>query len=340
MAVRRPAPLIESPRAWRIRITRGGFTMPRPHKATSRLPMTTACRAVLIGVVALLLGCSRTELLYDNADWLAGRWAGELMDASAEQREAWNRHFRHAMDAHRRERLPEIVALLRSLEAIAVAGPTAAELACWLEAAERVYRRQASWAVPPAAAVLLDSSSQQLDHLAAELARRNREYRDAYLHQDPAEQERMRTERYTGRIEEWTGELSTGQLRLVQAAVRDMPDLAGDWLAYRVQQQERLLALLRSRVDGAELQGFLSDWWVDLADRPAGLLRKAAQARAGWLDLIVALGQTLEPGQRAVAQRRLVDLRTDLEAAADGIAGMQLAWQDLAPCTTVRSEVQ
>jgi len=295
--------------------------------------MTAMCRAVLVGVLALLFGCSRTELLYDNADWLAGRWAGELMDASGEQREAWDARFRQAMDEHRRERLPEVVALLHRLEAIAAAGPTADELGCWFEVAERVYRHQASWAVPPAAAVLLDSSPQQLDHLSAELAERNREYREDYLQEDPVERGRARIDRYTGRIEGWTGELSTGQLRLVESAVHDMPDLAGDWLDYRVRQQERLLALLRRRVDAVVLQGFLADWWVELAERPPGLVYKTAQTRAGWLDLIVALWETLEPGQRAAVRERLADLRADLEAAGDGITATQLAWQEMTSCT-------
>lgn len=295
--------------------------------------MTAIYRTVLIGVLALLVGCSRTELVYDNADWLAGRWAGELMDASGEQREAWDARFRQAMDEHRRERLPEIVALLRRLEVLATAGPTADALGCWLEAAEAVYRRQASWAVPPAAAVLLDSSPQQLNHLSVELVQRNREYHEDYLHEDPVARERARIDRYTGRIERWTGELSTGQLRLVESAVHVMPDLAGDWLDYRVRQQERLLVLLRRGVDGAVLQGFLADWWVELAERPSGLVDKTAQMRARWLDLIVALWEALEPGQRAAVRERLAELRADLEAAGDGIAGTQLAWPDMTSCT-------
>ena len=297
--------------------------------------MATVPRTVLIGLLALLVGCSRTELLYDNADWLAGRWAGDLLNASGEQRTAWNDRFRQAMEEHRRERLPEIVALLRSLEVLAAAGPTADELHCWLEAAERIYRRQASWAVPPAAAVLLDSSAQQLNHLASELEQRNREYREDYLQEDATARERARIERYTERIEGWTGDLSTGQLRLVEAAVRDMPDLAADWLDYRIQQQQRLLSLLRRGVDAAVLQDFLADWWVDLAERPRGLVHKADQTRAAWLDLILALGQTLEPGQRAAVRERLAELRADLEAAGDGSAGMRLAWQDPAPCAGV-----
>lgn len=297
-------------------------------------------RTVIILLLALAAGCSRTELLYENADWLAGRWAGELMDASDQQQEAWHGRFRVAMSEHRRELLPELIVVLRRLESIVAGGPTTDALSCWLEAVEQVYSRHASWAVPPAADILLDISPQQLDHLAAELAERNQDYRDDYLDEDPQRRERDRIGRYAQRIEHWTGELSTEQLRLVEKAVRGMPDLTADWLAYRVQQQTRLLALLRSRVQRPVLQRFLREWWVELADRPAVLVDKTEQQRSGWVHLIVALAATLDAGQRAAVREQLADLRADLEGVQPDTTGVRLAWQDTTRCGTDAPQVR
>jgi hypothetical protein len=289
-------------------------------------------RWVTIALLVLLAGCSRTELLYGNADWLAERWVNELIDASAEQQESWRGVFRLAMVEHQRRLLPEVVVLLRRLEADAATGLEADGLRCWVEAADAVYRRHASWAVPAAVAVLRDLTLQQVDHLAAELGRRNEEYRETYLPEDPVARERNRVERYIERIEHWTGALSTGQLRLVQMAVGRMPDLAGHWLDYRRQQQERLLGLLRDRPGEAALQRFLADWWIDFADRPPELVGQAERVREAWLVLIVTLDETLDAAQRATVLDNLTDLREDLEAVPQEGGALQLAWRDIADC--------
>lgn len=298
--------------------------------------MISRARRLRRGLGALLLallfaGCSRTELLYNNADWLAERWASDLMDASGAQEEAWRGLFRLAMDEHRRALLPELVGLLVALE-VTAADPTAEELDCWAEAAERVYRRHARWAVPTAVAVLRDLSPAQVDHLAAELARRNEEYREDYLDEDPKRRERERVERYVERIERWTGRLSTGQLRLVERATRAMPDLTADWLDYRRQQQARLLLLLRSGAGDTALHDFLDGWWVEFADRPPVLEQETVQLRSGWLDLILALHATLDREQRAALTERLADLRGDLERVPDDDSDRRLARRAVSPC--------
>lgn len=285
----------------------------------------------VLWLLVLLAGCSRTGLLYNNADWFAERWASDLMDASDTQEDAWRGLFSQAMDEHRRALLPELVGLLGALETVA-AYPTAEELDCWSEAAERLYRRHAQWAVPTAVAVLRDLSPAQVDHLAAELARRNEEYRTDYLDEDPTRRERERIDRYVERIERWTGELTTEQLRLVERATLAMPDLAGEWLDYRRQQQDRLLALLRAGAGDAALGRFLTAWWVEFADRPAGMVRETMQLRRDWLDLIVALHATLDPEQRTTLIENLADLRAGLARVPEGERGLRTARSDLSPC--------
>ena len=70
---------------------------------------------LLMLLILLTSGCSRTDLLYDNADWLAYRWADNLMDASGAQQDAWRGMFRQAMAEHRRELLPQLVRLLHGV---------------------------------------------------------------------------------------------------------------------------------------------------------------------------------------------------------------------------------
>lgn len=301
--------------------------------------MSSLHRKLAVLLLVLLAGCSRTELVYDNADWLAGRWAGDLMDASGVQQDAWREIFRQAMAEHRRELLPELVVLLRAIEAGSERHLHAAEVTCWTEAAERAFREHARWAVPPATAVLLDVSPSQIDFLAAELDRRNQEYRDNYLHDDPQARESERVDRYIERIEPWTGDLSTDQLRLIEQTVAAIPDLSGEWLDYRRQQQRRLLALLRDGADSAQLRRFLAAWWVDFADRSPELVHKSQQVRSGVVALIVALDETLTAEQRATFVQRVADLREDLEQISDVAAPQLAARQTITPCLQSRSQM-
>jgi hypothetical protein len=112
--------------------------------------------------------------------------------------------------------------------------------------------------------------------------------------------------------------LSPVQEDLVEAAVRRMPDIAGDWLRYRERQQQRLLELLREEADSRNLEGFLVAWWVDRAGREPALVDAYPRMRAGWIEMLVALDSTLDARQRARVVARIARLRDDLAGAVDG----------------------
>jgi hypothetical protein len=288
----------------------------------------------LFGLLLLLLvaGCSSTEFWYDNADWLASRWAAGLVDPSEAQRAAWREPFRVALAEHRQQLLPEVVALLRALEIETERGLSAARLGCLLERADRLYQEHAQLAVALGPLVLDNLTPQQIGHLAEELAERNQDYADDYLDPDPARRERARLERYVERIERWTDDLPAAQLALVEQAVRAMPDVAGDWLAYRQEQQRRLLRLLEAGAGPAQLQGHLRAWWVDLDERPAQLVRDSARIRAAAVRLAVTLDQAFTAEQRARFVANVRELRQDLEGAAAGPVPIGLSRALLATC--------
>lgn len=294
----------------------------------------TSLRLKLTLLVLLLLvaGCNRTTLLYDHADWLAERWADDLIAGSEMQRDSWRALFAASMDEHTQALLPELILLLRGLERGVASGITPDTLDCLVDAAERVYRDHARWAIPPSVAVLYGISPQQVDHLAAQLERRNEEYRADFLQQDPDARERERLGRYVARIERWVGELSTDQVRLVEEVMHGTPDVAGDWLDYRSRQQQRLLALLRARADERALKDYLAGWWVAFDDRPAVLVEKTAQLRRAWLALIIELQATLRTEQRAALRENLADVREGLEVSAERAGVRQRIRRASAPC--------
>ena len=277
---------------------------------------------VVIVCTLLLSGCSSTELVYRNADWLAYRWVDRLLDADQAQSEQWPLMFERLLEEHRRELLPHVVALLNQASQQADRGLSADRLGCLWQGADRLMETHGRLIVPTATRVLSGISAEQIEHLHAQLQERNADYRDQYLQPDPAEREAARIERFTERVERWTGELTNEQARLVEAAVRRMPDIAGDWLRYRERQQQRLLALLRADQSARALEAFLTAWWVDAADRDPQLVNDFQRLRDGWIRMLVELGDTLDEQQRDHLLASLTDLRDDLAGEIDSGASV------------------
>ena len=274
-------------------------------------------RLLCVLVVLALLGCSRSEIVYRNADWLLARWTEGLLDPETAQADAWKGVLEQAMQAHQRDLLPDAVILLKSAEEAAGDGLDRRELTCWADLFEQSYRSHARWALEPAIEVLDDISAAQVEHMAAELHERNQAYREDYLDEDLDRRRQQRLERYTERIERWTGDLSEEQLRLVRQAVSAMPDLSEAWLTYREKRQQGLLALLRAQADRATLKDYLEAWWVRLEGRPDTLIRDAEALRLASLDLVLRLDATLSAAQRANFTDRLAELREDFQLLAE-----------------------
>ena len=290
-------------------------------------------RILIIAVVVLAAGCSRTGLLYDNGAWLAQRWASGLVDPNDDQREAWKDPFSAWMVEHRRDLLPEVVFLLKTAETEIARGLHRDRLNCLLDSIDLVYREHARRAVALATVVLRDITPEQIDHLADELAESAREYREDYLGEDPQRRERERLARYVERIEGWIGDLSTMQMAIVERNVSGMPDAAEDWLSYRLQQQQRLLDLLRTQANEQALTQFLVAWWVDFADQPPPLVSKVAQVRAETIEMLQMLDGTLSEEQRERFIGEVADIRVDLEAFVENPAPNRLARPVIDRCT-------
>ncbi len=280
---------------------------------------------ILIAALIALSACSRTELVYRNADWLAYRWVDGLLDADQTQSEQWPLAFERVMQAHRRELLPRVVGLLQHASTLAERGLSAEDLDCLWLGTNGLIETHARLIVPTATQVLSDVSAAQIQHLRAELDERNAEYRSDYLDPDPREREAARVARFIDRIERWTGDLSIAQTQLVAGFLQGMPDIAADWLRYRESQQQRLLSLMGQENPRA-LQDFLTAWWVDQADRGPALLAARPILREGWIGMLVALDATLDEAQRDHLLTTITDLRDDL---AGEIAGKAEVLPDL-----------
>jgi hypothetical protein len=286
---------------------------------------------ILLFILLLSAGCSRTGLLYENADWLAYRWTARLVDGTAEQREIWREAFRETLEVHRARLLPEVVAWLAGLERVADGDLERHQVECLVDQAGALYRVHAKMLVPLGLEVLSGLSPAQASHMAERLAERNAEYREDYLDPDPQRRRAERIARHRERIERWTGPLTPDQVALLERHLERLPDGAQAWLDYRESQQARMIRLVRTQP--AALEPFLVDWWVELAGRSPELEARHAAGRAVTVDIVLELAAELGPDQWSRFRDRVGRLRADLASLVTAPASRLTQLPALPGCT-------
>lgn len=246
----------------------------------------------------LLAACSRLELVYENADWLAARQIAAYLDLDRDQRQQVREALQAYRDVHRRERLPDLIAWLESADPVLDAGDSQpVAMARLFDDGEALLREIAADLIPPAAEVLRSLTAGQRQHLAEQLASGRQEYAE----------ERMpeRAERTIERIEGWTGLLGAGQREHLRRCDARLPDVTEDWLAWREQRDAELIALLEREPSQRAVEAFLADWWLNEAARGETLQAARLQSRRVWQECSTTLLATLTPAQRESLRDRM-----------------------------------
>jgi len=272
-----------------------------------------------IGLAALVLpfvlvACSLVGIAYDNLEWYVVDTADDLVTLSGEQERTLRSDFRLAQDLHRSAQLPLIIDYLETVAAAVGDGLTSREARCVVDGARWLYRDTVALAIPGSARLLGSLSSSQQAQLADSVAEREQDYRKEYLTSDLQRRRIQRSERATGFIEYWTGDLEEPQKLSVELWSERAPDSAESWLAYRQAEISALLALLARRASRTEIETFLGRWWVDRAGMSPELRDRVDALERSVVDLGLTLDRTLTSAQRLHAIRRFEGLADDLKA--------------------------
>jgi hypothetical protein len=275
--------------------------------------------SILILLLVLLpglftTGCSRVQIAYGTADFAMELYASRYLGLNDRQVATWRPFLRAALDRHRDEELPAISTLLALAASDIRDGLTTAKVSGWMEQIEPIYRRHARLFATAAAPLLVTLSETQIDSLENKFHEQAREDATDNSPERLAKRQRKRTERYIENIEWATGELTEPQRELVRKEIALLPDTATSWYAYRDQQREALIALLRRGADTEQVRDFLNRWLADFDDLPVDLTQARDQLRAGLIQLIVKIDATLSETQRDHFEQRLKILGEDFQS--------------------------
>ena len=172
-------------------------------------------RALMVGILLGLGGCTALRLSYNNAETLALWWMDDYFDFDKTQTERVRADLADMARWHRRDELPLLAELLESAQALAQKQPDATQICAVYERGLLRMQALAEHALPAMAAVAPTLRPSQLKNLAAHYDKSNRKWREEWLTTDTDTLDK-RTQKVRERLEDFYGSLNPGQWRQLQ----------------------------------------------------------------------------------------------------------------------------
>lgn len=277
-------------------------------------------RPLLLLSLAVLAACSMANFAYDLAPRIAVRYVDDYLQLSNRQEADALSMFRERHALHARDELPRYHDFILETRTALEDGLTHDDVDAIFDDVKALAELGVLRTIPAAAKILDDLGSVQLDAL------------EEKLHEDAAEYREELDDDHKGRrlgetledIEEWIGVITDEQRDLLTRELRTMQETSPMWLRWRIEQNEKLIALLRSSPSLDAIEAFLAGYWLRQDGLPPELTASRDTNRARYRDMIVALDASLSDEQRAHALERLAEYRqTVIDMMPDEVrAGM------------------
>lgn len=217
---------------------------------------------VLPAFALLLGGCSTVSLVYRNADWYLQHKINGYTSFNAQQKSMIRQDVSDYMRWHRNNALPEYVIFLQNLNgAVQYDGRLKDDDIALLRAQLLdLYKKSLMPAVGPAAELLITLDSRQLQELDSRLAEEYREQLSDQQEIGIAKYLNKRADKTVNFLEWLAGDLSAQQEQKVREMSRQLPVVGDIYIRQRRENQSRLIALLNSHADAAQISAFLTAW--------------------------------------------------------------------------------
>ena len=268
-----------------------------------------------------LASCTRLAYLnasvaYSNATPLITWTIDNYVDLTGGQKEWLRARLAGTMAWHRARELPEYRRFLESVAARADRPFTEAEVASAYESLRDDYHRLVEHELADGAEFLAQLDAAQLAHLERRFAEENRKFARESVRGTPEERRARSVKRMIAHLEEWTGELTPSQRRIVEARVGAFPPMLGSASRSWKYRQGETLAIARER-DRAKAVAALHRLLVDTDSwRREEYRRKLDERDALAFQMIASLSATLSPGQRAHFKARIRGYVDDIDRLA------------------------
>ena len=222
----------------------------------------------LLGLSALVLlsGCSTLKLVYNQADEAAYWWLDGYVDLTDKQKPLAKDTLRQLHQWHRQTQLPEYVALLQKVRAMAPHDVQPEQVCAIAQDMQNSFVAVLHQVAPDAAKLVGQLSTAQLQYLRKKYDKLNLEWRENYMDGSEEKRMRLRSKQLRNRLEDFYGSLDTTQREMINQS------LMKSSFQPAISFEERL----RRQVDAIQTFTRISQ---------GGLSPSLAQAQfKGWLD--------------------------------------------------------
>ena len=267
----------------------------------------------VLGVSALVCGCSTVRFAYENADAYL-RWkAGSYLDLQGDDADEIDDLIDEFHAWHRRNALPKYVNLAQEASQRFADGLSRQDLV-WgydsLRAQARESLRKAADLVAP----LLDRlTPEQVAQIERRLAEENRQFHRDNLRGSERDRRRKRAKYVTDRLEDWVGKLTQAQVERVREHSARAPLIDELRDRDRKRLQRDVIAIVRAREAVKRLPERAAHW--ERGREPAFTAQLDAW-RQDYFAMLIDVERSLTPEQRARLQRNLRRYIEDFEALA------------------------
>lgn len=208
-----------------------------------RLSLT---KAVIIGVLlALLGGCGAIRLAYSNGSQLTWWWIDGYVDFSSEQSPRVKEAIERWFDWHRSTQLPDVAALLVTMQAQVLDNTTPSQVCRWQQQVRDLVEPSLERALQLAADQVPGLGEAQWRHIERSFAKKNAEARRDFLQPRPDDRQKAAFKRALERAETLYGDLDDAQRKVITAGLAASPFDPQAWLAEREKRQRETVQTLR-----------------------------------------------------------------------------------------------
>ena len=158
-----------------------------------------------------LSGCSTIKVVYNNSDDLIYWWLDGYADLQSDQRQFTRDALTDLQRWHRQQQLPEYVALLKRMQAMAPNNITPAQVCAVTEDMKSSFIRVLRHMEPASAQLASQLKPEQLRSVRQRFDKTNKTWREDWLDPNAEERLRYRTKQATNRLEDFYGRLDKPQ---------------------------------------------------------------------------------------------------------------------------------
>jgi hypothetical protein len=199
-----------------------------------------------------LSGCSTLKVVYNNSDDLIYWWLDGYADLQGEQKQFTRDALSDLQRWHRQQQLPEYVALLKRMQAMAPNDITPAQVCAVTEDMKDSFIRVLRHIEPASAQLSTQLSAEQLRSVRKRFDKTNKTWKEDWLDPDADARLRYRMKQATSRLEDFYGRLEKPQREVLQQWISSsIFDPALSYAERERRQADTLQTLQRMAQEGA-----------------------------------------------------------------------------------------